>query len=153
MAGRKHNGQHYHRQYRHGDVNKVAMGTAAPGEPRFVRKYVSTYAPKHPLAGKNGKVYVHRWVLFDKIGPGEHLCHWGCGKTVSWSVSKGCPGELVADHLDGQGDNNDPANLVPSCRPCNVSRDAPKRAARLRDLGWWSNHDTIARLKSGGRKA
>lgn len=69
----------------------------------------------HPLANGEGMVAEHRKVLFDKIGPGPHLCHWGCGRELDWG---GCGG-IQADHLDGIKDNNDPKNLVPSCQSCN----------------------------------
>lgn len=132
---------HYHRWYRHGDVNKA-------GPPRnYVRKYRSVYEPHHPLAMANGKVYVHRYVLFSKIGPGEHSCHW-CGQTVVWTAGQ-APDMLVADHLDGEGDNNSPDNLVPSCPYCNITRGRAERLVRLRAAGWWSNHDTVGQL---GRK-
>ena len=73
----------------------------------------------HPLAGKDGKVYEHRKVLYDSIGPGPHECYWGCGKAVDWG---GGHEGLVADHLDGDTLNNTPENLVPSCRMCNWNR-------------------------------
>lgn len=65
---------------------------------------------------------IHRLVLMDVIGPGEHPCHW-CGRPVSWdrSYPKDIDG-LVVDHLDGNKMNNDPANLVPACNPCNTRR-------------------------------
>jgi hypothetical protein len=79
-------------------------------------------APGHPLATQLGRVFEHRKVLFDKIGPGEHPCHW-CAKTVSWDRRENA-GEstLIADHLDSDTLHNDPSNLVPSCWKCNVNR-------------------------------
>ncbi len=84
--------------------------------------YIMFNRPEHPLASRNGLVLEHRMVLLDTIGPGEHPCHW-CGKTVTWD--KTWPRDLdalVVDHLDGTRSNNDPANLVPSCQPCNTKR-------------------------------
>lgn len=40
-------------------------------------------------------------------------------------------------------------NLVPSCRRCNTARALQAKSDRLRELGWWSNNDTIARLAEG----
>lgn len=135
---------HYHRWYRHGDLNRSGVGSS------FVRKYRSVYMPGHPLAAESGKVYVHRLVLFNKIGPGEHSCHW-CDKKVTWTVRRG-PDKLVADHLDDAGDNNHPDNLVPSCAYCNTTRGKAARLARLQSAGWWSSHDTVARLRSEKRR-
>lgn len=77
----------------------------------------------HPLASKNGDVGEHRMVLYDKIGPGPHPCYWGCGKLLEWGGLEG----IIADHVDHDKSNNDPANLVPSCNPCNWRR--PKDGA------------------------
>ena len=72
----------------------------------------------HPLAMANGDVLEHRLVLFSQIGAGPHLCYWGCGRSLEWGGIRG----IIADHLDGDRLNNDPANLVPSCNPCNAHR-------------------------------
>lgn len=72
---------------------------------------------EHPLA-INTAVSEHRAVLFDKIGPGPHLCHWSCGKLLEWGGKEG----ICVDHLDGDTTNNDPENLVCSCIACNFRR-------------------------------
>lgn len=61
----------------------------------------------------------HRLVLYEKIGPGAHPCHY-CGSMVEWKVGQ-CTqrGNLIAEHVDGDIRNNDPINLVPSCQACN----------------------------------
>ncbi len=87
------------------------------GPPLKVAKYMTEKRPGHPVAHADGRVRVHRAVLYDKIGPGPHPCHW-CGLSVDWY---GDP-ELHADHLDANTWNNDPANLVASCPPCNSAR-------------------------------
>lgn len=136
---------HYHRQYRHGDVETVATGlkTVAGRRYRYVR------ADGHPLADKDGRTYEHRVVLYDHLGPGPHPCHW-CGKDVDW-VAKGDPRCLMPDHLNGDGADNEITNLVPSCGTCNSARAAQSRSDLLRSRGWWSGNDTVARL-SGGRR-
>jgi len=82
--------------------------------------YLIVKAPGHPLGTRTGYVAVHRIVLYDKIGPGEHPCHW-CGETVSWDIRKG-PGALETDHVNATRDDNRPGNLVPSCKSCNIKR-------------------------------
>lgn len=76
----------------------------------------------HPLAQSTGILAEHRKVLYDKIGPGPHYCHWDCGKLLEWGGIDG----IIADHLDDNGFNNDPENLVPSCHRCNWNRTNPK---------------------------
>lgn len=77
----------------------------------------------HPLAQDSGngygKVYEHRLVLFNKIGPSSHKCYW-CEKPIKW-VESGSDA-IVADHLDEDGWNNSPDNIVVSCRRCNIQR-------------------------------
>lgn len=92
------------------------------GMPLTRAPYMTEKRPGHPVAHADGRVRVHRAVLYDKIGPGPHPCHW-CGSSVDWY---GIP-ELVSDHLDGDTWNNDPGNLVPSCNGCNAVR-------RLREM-------------------
>lgn len=133
-------GMHYHRLYRHGDVDRSAR--TSPVSVSAGRRYVTVYEPGHPLATKTGKVYEHRARLFDAIGPADHECHW-CGTAVSWFASRFDPAELEVDHVNGVGDDNRIINLVPSCRRCNRTRATQARAAALRDAGWWSEHDTI----------
>lgn len=78
--------------------------------------------PGHPLAPTSGTVAECRLVLFDKIGPGAHPCHW-CKETVRWLPGAGnSAGALLADHLDWDQQNNTAANLVPSCHICNSHR-------------------------------
>ena len=134
---------HYHRWYRHGDVNRVA--TKGGVSVSLGRRYRTKYAPSHPLASKHGNVYLHRMVLFDEIGPGPHQCHW-CEAEVDW-LPKGDPRELHPDHLNDDGADNRPENLVPSCRRCNSLRGTQRRVDAMREAGWWSNNDTVGKLK------
>jgi HNH endonuclease len=62
-------------------------------------------------------VYEHRYVLYERLGDGPQQCWW-CGREVRWKK------DLDVDHLDYDKSNNDPANLVPSCRACNIGRGA-----------------------------
>lgn len=140
---------HYHRQYRHGAVDMVAHLSGVTAS--LGRRYRTVAAQGHPLAMANGRAYEHRVVLYDKIGAGVHACHW-CGTEVEW-VGKCEPRELQPDHLNNDGSDNRPENLVPSCRTCNTARGGQRRADALRAAGWWSEHDTIAALANGGRRA
>lgn len=87
--------------------------------------YRSVYVPvDHPLSNGHCKIQVHRLVLWEKIGPGAHPCSY-CGITVRWMPGAGPRrGALVADHVDRDPTNNDPANIVASCQPCNMRNSA-----------------------------
>src|SRR5689334_2898842 len=37
---------------------------------------MKVYRKDHPLADGQGRVSLYRCVLYDKIGPGTHPCHW-----------------------------------------------------------------------------
>lgn len=85
----------------------------------------------HPLATTAAIVLEHRAVLYDKIGPGPHECHWtslyGCDKSVlEWGGLDG----ICVDHLDDNTGNNDPDNLVPSCCGCNLRRGRESKLTR-----------------------
>jgi len=100
--------------------SKKCAGTATGSGARPAR-----FLPGHPLAGPDGRIAVHRLALFMKIGPGTHPCYW-CQSQVTWVLRTRTEGgresDLMADHLDGNCRNNDPANLVPACSFCNVLR-------------------------------
>lgn len=86
----------------------------------FPYNYVAP--PKgHPLERLDGlNVAEHRIVLYDKVGPGVHPCHW-CERPVAWWPVKGQQ-KLVTDHLDDDGLNNASENVVASCTRCNAAR-------------------------------
>ena len=98
---------------------------AAPGEGSVIPDgYRMLNMRDHPLARAQGKVPEHRVVLFAKIGPGEHPCHW-CGKSLGWEAPRQSL-KIMADHVDHDRLNNAPHNLVPACLDCNTKR---RRAA------------------------
>lgn len=80
-------------------------------------------AKGHPIAPPSGIAAVSRIALYDKIGGGEHPCHW-CGELVEWVVGVGVrdPRALLVDHVDHDATNDGPGNLVPSCNSCNAHR-------------------------------
>ena len=98
--------------------------------------YVNVFTTDHPLAC-GGKVGEHRVVLYEKIGPGTHHCHW-CGIDVVWVAGSGARSSLaagtqrlIAAHLDGDRANNAPENVVASCTACSSLRQrAPRRILR-----------------------
>lgn len=86
------------------------------------KKYkILTGQQGHPLASPNHQVSEHRKVLFDKIGPGPHACHWGCGKVLDWHMSRRTDA-IKADHINGDTLDNSSENLVASCAICNARR-------------------------------
>lgn len=88
--------------------------------------------PGHPIAPPSGFVAVSRLVLYDKIGPGTHQCHW-CGRSITWQAGGGPAtiGNLLADHLNWDRQDDRPENLVPSCNHCNAHRTARGERAPL----------------------
>jgi hypothetical protein len=90
-------------------------------------KYIIKHDPGHPLANASGEVSEHDAVLYARIGPGPHPCHW-CGKLVNWkqTVKKKMHGVLCCDHLSGVSTDNRDSNLAPSCFRCNISRSHPQ---------------------------
>jgi hypothetical protein len=99
----------------------------------------------HPLATSDGHVAEHRFVLYEKIGPGEHPCHW-CGKMLRWTPGEQLPDSITPDHLDSIKRNNVPDNLVPSCQKCNSSRTHHENFDKRIKPG-----DAVITLKNGHR--
>lgn len=106
---------HRRRMARHGTYYPEPKQTGRT----TIHGYVALHDSTHPLAWANGYVLEHRRILYARLGPGAHQCHW-CGKTVAWETP--FPDGLVGDHLDRERSNNDPNNLVASCLHCNVQR-------------------------------
>jgi hypothetical protein len=112
---------HYARVRRHGDWSCVR-------EPAYRWRssagYIVTIRRGHPLAARDGRVYEHRVVLWDKTSGCDQDCYW-CGRAVWW-FGRG-KSRLVTDHVDGHKENNAPTNLVASCHDCNTGRDQDRR--------------------------
>lgn len=120
--------KHFQRQKANGDPLMIQRREKGAGS-ISVQGYKLVTVPGHPLANARG-VFEHRVVLYDKIGPGEHPCHW-CGTLVTWGVTTAAdPAALLADHVDFDRLNNDPANLVPSCWSCNITRTRARAGVR-----------------------
>lgn len=127
----------------------------ASGRPN--RKEVTTgtrmhRVPGHPLAPPSGTVAECRLVLYEKIGPGPHPCEW-CKRLLDWKPGQWTePDALVADHLDWNIHNNDPANLVPSCRFCNAHRVKGGGRAPIRDDEPFITRPNGVRARATGRE-
>jgi hypothetical protein len=70
--------------------------------------------PEHPLADSTGHVWEHRKLMYDRYGETLPPCEL-CRKPITWETTH-------IDHIDDDPSNNDPKNLRPLCRGCNVSR-------------------------------
>lgn len=79
--------------------------------------YQVIYEPDHPLAQKNGYVYEHRKVLYDKLNGTVTPCEL-CGTVLDWKLCN-------ADHIDEDVTNNAPENLRCLCLQCNTRRSYP----------------------------
>lgn len=102
----------------------------APGKQPAKHRYRAVKRPDHSLAMKNGRVFVHRMVLFDATGGARMPCFW-CGRPLEWLRPKLCTDALVVDHRDHDPHNNDPSNLLPSCNSCNAGRIKGFNAVRV----------------------
>lgn len=95
---------------------------------RYHYTSVGEHLQNHPLIPAGSKAHsfpTHRLVLWKKIGPGTHACHW-CQKPVTWMPGHHTErGALTVDHVDNNSRNNSPDNLVPSCHGCNAQRNHP----------------------------
>lgn len=115
---------HYGRWRRNGDPELLQ-------EPRPFyandRGYIKLRQPGHPLADPQGYIYEHRAVAYRVAGPGPQPCFW-CGVQLVWDRN------LHIDHLDHNRGNNDPDNLVISCRRCNTSRKENDKQGRWAQL-------------------
>lgn len=103
-------------------------------------------AKGHPIAPPSGVTLISRVVLYDKIGPGPHPCHW-CGTLVEWMPGVGVrdPKALLVDHVDLDATNDAPGNLEPSCNPCNSHRRLSGNSQLIRD-------DELVVVKADGRR-
>lgn len=118
---------HWRRVQIHGDPSIVLKsGRQRAGRLTTLKSgYLMAYEPEHPLATKSGQLLVHRKVLYGLIGPGAHPCR-ECGKIVAWGDPSKAT-RLEVDHLDSDRQNNDPANLAPSCHKCNDGQALRRR--------------------------
>src|SRR6266478_8394519 len=84
-------------------------------------RYVEEHLPGHPLANSRGNVIVHRRLLYERIGPGDHPCRH-CGRTVRWSSRMPKIDALCVDHVNENWRDGSADNLIPSCWRCNMLR-------------------------------
>jgi hypothetical protein len=105
--------------YKNGDPLIRINGRRGEGTTRK-DGYRQIRAHGHPLADSRGQLLEHRKLLYDRIGPGPHECHW-CSKQVRWETGISAT-SVVVDHVDSNRANNTAENLVPSCNACNLRR-------------------------------
>jgi 5-methylcytosine-specific restriction endonuclease McrA len=131
MSRRKHRGycpRHYQRLMRYGHPSKYKQTGAITNH----RGYTKLRKPGHPLAGADGYVYAHRFHLYERIGPGFHLCIY-CGKPVTWAESSPeSHRALVVDHRNDDKSDNSPENLAPCCQSCNSIQFHARKRAKAR---------------------
>lgn len=132
---------HGRRLRQHGELD-LDIRSALPAKNR-APLYVTAYMPDHPTAGQNGRAYVHRAVLYDAIGPGEHRCHW-CARLVDWDLHRPHPFALVVDHLNDDPTDNRIENLVPACNRCNITRGVQRRHWALAAMGFFAGVPRVA---------
>ena len=118
---------HYAKIKRHGDANfkmklKHEHGDIFPDSLGYLQIYLVGPHPLKTRQDRVERVFHHRYVLFNALGPGDQNCHW-CKKRLRWK-SKNKNNMLCVDHLDEDKHNNDLENLVPSCVACNNHRGA-----------------------------
>lgn len=108
--------RHYFRQRRTGTTDQAVR---KPAKPFYMHKtgYVLVRAVGHPLAMKNGNIFEHRKVVYERYGEDLPPCEI-CGAASSWATSH-------IDHKDRDRANNAPDNLRPLCPGCNTWRDMP----------------------------
>ena len=78
----------------------------------------------HYLANSRGEIPLHRYLCWQKCSmPASSFCYH-CGFLMPWKTALQPANIYVVnvDHLDGNVENNDPYNLVPSCLWCNANR-------------------------------
>jgi hypothetical protein len=107
--------KHYFRFMRNGTYERAVKRMDRRQD---ARGYWQMYMPEHPLADSTGQVWEHRKIVYERYGDNLPPCEL-CGKPVTWKT-------VHIDHEDENRSNNDPKNLRPLCRGCNVSR--PVRA-------------------------
>lgn len=98
----------------------------------------------HPLATASGHLCEHRAVLYDKLGPGTHPCHW-CGKLLRWTIGKLEKDSILPDHINFSERDNRPANIVAACAQCNARR---QRRRVLKDGEFMASYPSGMRFRA-----
>jgi hypothetical protein len=92
------------------------------------RAYIVARAPGHPVTGKSAITFLHRILLYDKIGGGLHSCHY-CHTPLAWQheLQRFPVGtkKLLVDHVNNNPSDNADGNLVPCCHACNCKKNSP----------------------------
>lgn len=114
---------HYNRLKSSGSVGRAERSVRENGAGSINGDgYLVIRNPSHPLATSQGKLLVHRAVLYNALGAGPHPCHW-CGVRLPWQ-GRSAAECINVDHLDFNRLNNSRENLVAACLHCNSKRTA-----------------------------
>lgn len=95
------------------------MANQGQGRSRNYRVRQAYVPSGHPLAARSRLVGTARLILWDKIGPGWHRCHF-CRAYVKWKpgATLSEPHVLIAARIDRDSSNDSPENIAPCCRRC-----------------------------------
>ena len=106
--------KHYFRRMRYGHYG---LNLKRQERLNHSNGYIVIYAKDHPLANKQGYVYEHRMVMFERYNIDLPPCQF-CGNLSDWFTRK-----THIDHIDEDRKNNRLQNLRVLCNACNVGRN------------------------------
>ena len=101
---------HYYRIRRTGSTDDKIFS----GRYKTSAGYIKVLMPGHDLSNKDGHVYEHRMVAYNKENGVCPSCHW-CGDVIEWK-------NAVIDHLNENKEDNREDNLAVTCNTCNRAR-------------------------------
>ena len=107
--------KHYKRWERRRDLGDPEPPRPVPNQ----KGYLTQRMPDHPTANVQGRAYLHRVALWDRLDGREPECAF-CHVRLVWGGTES--NSVTVEHLDGDRTNNHPLNLVAACPSCNTKR-------------------------------